>query len=164
MHGTRRCGALLSSCCRVQASSVMASMDPPSYSVQDGISDEESSDDTGSSASPLETQLVISPIHNDFTFQKGYLGADGEHAAIEGEVQIKSATGDDDWDRVWVPRAYNCSLRLRGADQWPYIRSKSRPVGQLSCLGPNATFGNVQRPPARLRALHRPAFCRSVSP
>ena len=72
----------------------MASVDPPSYSVQDGVSDDE--------AASEQTQLVISPIHNDFTFQKGYLGADGEHAAVEGEVQIKSAHGDDDWDRVWV--------------------------------------------------------------
>ncbi|KZW02240.1 hypothetical protein EXIGLDRAFT_735716 [Exidia glandulosa HHB12029] len=74
----------------------MASVDPPSYSVQDGVSDDETV------SSNEETQLVISPIHNDFTFQKGYLGADGEHAAVEGEVQIKSARGDDDWDRVSV--------------------------------------------------------------
>ncbi|EJD47822.1 hypothetical protein AURDEDRAFT_151297 [Auricularia subglabra TFB-10046 SS5] len=82
------------------------SADPPSYSFEDGIEDEPSPGPApqfnGTTSPPLETQLVISPIHDDFTFQKGYLGADGEHAALEGEVQIKSAAGDDDWDRVSV--------------------------------------------------------------
>ena len=78
-----------------------ASADPPSYSLEDGPASN-GSQSPPPTILPLETQLVISPIHNDFTFQKGYLGADGAHAALEGEVQIKSAAGDDDWERVYV--------------------------------------------------------------
>jgi hypothetical protein len=33
--------------------------------------------------------LLIVPTVDVLNFQKGYLGAEGEHAAIEGELQIK---------------------------------------------------------------------------
>ncbi|KAL1952069.1 hypothetical protein VTO73DRAFT_1218 [Trametes versicolor] len=36
-------------------------------------------------------QILIVPTANGVHFQKGFLGADGERAAIEGELQIKSA-------------------------------------------------------------------------
>ena len=40
---------------------------------------------------PSEVQLLINPSGNNSQFQKGFLGARGEHAAIEGEIQIKGA-------------------------------------------------------------------------
>jgi len=34
-------------------------------------------------------QILIVPAADGTTFQKGYLGAEGEHAAIEGEIHLK---------------------------------------------------------------------------
>ena len=47
----------------------------------------------------VEVQMLICP-YTDFYFQKGYLGADNERAAIEGELQIKSAEADFRWRKV----------------------------------------------------------------
>ncbi|KAH7102108.1 hypothetical protein BKA62DRAFT_656661 [Auriculariales sp. MPI-PUGE-AT-0066] len=92
-----------------------ASIDPPSYSVEDELMEDHSllndhalrhtalnQQQQGPPTPPLESQLVITPIHDDLSFQKGYLGADGEHAAIEGEVQIKVAAGDENWEKLIV--------------------------------------------------------------
>ena len=43
---------------------------------------------------PTEAQLAICPSGNTTHFQKGYLGANGERAAIEGELQIKGVPLD----------------------------------------------------------------------
>ncbi|KAI0704922.1 hypothetical protein BC835DRAFT_1315786 [Cytidiella melzeri] len=51
------------------------------------------------SAQPTEPQILIVPHSNGVGFQKGYLGADDEHAAIEGELQIKGVS-DRPWGRV----------------------------------------------------------------
>ena len=47
------------------------------------------------------TQLLISPSPGTVQFQKGYLGAQGERAAIEGELQIKGAA-ENQWDSAQV--------------------------------------------------------------
>ncbi|KAF8475437.1 hypothetical protein JB92DRAFT_2823099 [Gautieria morchelliformis] len=47
------------------------------------------------------TQLLISPSPGAVQFQKGYLGAHGERAAIEGELQIKGAE-QGQWDSAQV--------------------------------------------------------------
>lgn len=55
----------------------------------------------GHSAPSTETQVLIIPATSTFQFQQGYLGADNERAAIEGELQIKGADGDR-WRKVSV--------------------------------------------------------------
>lgn len=46
-------------------------------------------------------QILIIPVAEGYAhFQKGYLGADGERAAIEGELQIKSADTEFRWRKV----------------------------------------------------------------
>ena len=46
-------------------------------------------------------QILIIPVAEGYVhFQKGYLGADGERAAIEGELQIKSADAEFRWRKV----------------------------------------------------------------
>lgn len=50
---------------------------------------------------PTEPQVLIVPHSNGVGFQKGYLGADGERAAIEGELQIKGITSRP-WGPVYV--------------------------------------------------------------
>jgi neural Wiskott-Aldrich syndrome protein len=37
----------------------------------------------------VDPQILIIPTSSDAEFQKGYLGVEGERAAIEGELQIK---------------------------------------------------------------------------
>ena len=46
-------------------------------------------------------QVVISPTVDALNFQKGFLGAEGERAAIEGELQIKGVHPAE-WTRVYV--------------------------------------------------------------
>jgi hypothetical protein len=38
-----------------------------------------------------EPEILIIPTGDAVNFQKGFLGAEGERAAIEGELQIKGA-------------------------------------------------------------------------
>ncbi|KAI0824279.1 hypothetical protein BC628DRAFT_1411191 [Trametes gibbosa] len=47
-------------------------------------------------------QILIVPAADGVHFQKGFLGADGERAAIEGELQIKSADASFRWRKVTV--------------------------------------------------------------
>ena len=62
---------------------------PPIYSQQDLV---------GSHTYP-EPQILITPTIDNVNFQKGFLGAEGEQAAVEGEVQIKGIDAAR-WDRV----------------------------------------------------------------
>ncbi|OCH96518.1 hypothetical protein OBBRIDRAFT_8158 [Obba rivulosa] len=48
-----------------------------------------------------EPQILLIPYANSISFQKGYLGAEGERAAIEGELQVKCPDGCR-WDKVTV--------------------------------------------------------------
>ncbi|KAJ7630742.1 hypothetical protein FB45DRAFT_1027931 [Roridomyces roridus] len=57
---------------------------PPIYSQQPG----ESAPDATS-----QPQILIIPSADAINFQKGYLGADDERAAVEGEIQVKGAEG-----------------------------------------------------------------------
>ncbi|KIK71139.1 hypothetical protein GYMLUDRAFT_148171 [Collybiopsis luxurians FD-317 M1] len=74
---------------------------PPTYSQEDPDDISARSDTTDSSGGPSEPQLLIVPTVDTVNFQKGYLGAEDERAAIEGELQIKGA-GAESWDRVTV--------------------------------------------------------------
>lgn len=69
------------------------SLPPPSYSQQDPVvtsnQDEHASD----------PQIVLLPTVDAVNFQKGYLGADDERAAIEGEVQVKGVDPKR-WNRL----------------------------------------------------------------
>lgn len=64
---------------------------PPTYDQQDAHrpSEEFLPGPAEATFVPSEAQLLISPTYNASSFQSGYLGAPGEHAAIEGELQIK---------------------------------------------------------------------------
>ena len=62
------------------------------------------------SASSLESdpQILIIPATDSLRFQQGFLGADGERAAIEGELQLKGAHPDR-WRKLSVViRALAC--------------------------------------------------------
>ena len=61
---------------------------PPIYSQQDPVVYQ-------------DPQILIIPTVDPVNFQKGYLGAEGEQAALEGELQIKGVDAAH-WHRVWV--------------------------------------------------------------
>jgi len=45
--------------------------------------------DYGPDDGEVDPQILIIPTSGDAEFQKGYLGVEGERAAIEGELQMK---------------------------------------------------------------------------
>lgn len=47
-----------------------------------------------------DTQIEILPASDALSFQSGYLGADDERAAMEGEVHLKGAGAG--WDKLSV--------------------------------------------------------------
>jgi hypothetical protein len=71
------------------------SVPPPTYSQSD----------PRTRAPPLpaiaQPEIIIVPPTDSMNFQKGFLGADGERAAIEGELQIKGAESSK-WSKVCV--------------------------------------------------------------
>jgi neural Wiskott-Aldrich syndrome protein len=74
----------------------LESAPPPNYSQ----GDPDNSQMTGIPA-PHDPQILIIPTVDTINFQKGFLGADGERAAIEGELQIKETTGGR-WAKMLV--------------------------------------------------------------
>lgn len=94
---------------------------PPTYTQEPSETDVQVSDDsdhsfvsahdgtdaysdvgaTAAATAPTGPQILIIPVADGRVhFQKGYLGADNERAAIEGELQIKSAEADFRWRKV----------------------------------------------------------------
>lgn len=75
----------------------MADAAPPLYSqdapernnTEDSIANPNASRDILALEGP---QILILPATDAINFQKGFAGAEGERAAIEGELQIKGAT------------------------------------------------------------------------
>ncbi|KAJ6574911.1 hypothetical protein B0H19DRAFT_618731 [Mycena capillaripes] len=77
----------------------MDALPPPIYSQQ---ADEPPTSDTSSTSDlMLDPQILIVPSSDAINFQKGYLGADEERAAVEGEIQVKG-TEAGRWSRVTV--------------------------------------------------------------
>ncbi|KAJ7293384.1 hypothetical protein C8J57DRAFT_24612 [Mycena rebaudengoi] len=72
------------------------SLAPPIYSQQEDVPETSNTLDVA-----LDPQILIIPSSDAINFQKGYLGADGERAAVEGELQIKGAEAGR-WARVTV--------------------------------------------------------------
>jgi hypothetical protein len=59
---------------------------PPIYSPGHSQNPSRAIDETIS-----DPQIFIVPAADTLTFQKGFLGAEGERAAIEGEIHVKGA-------------------------------------------------------------------------
>lgn len=71
---------------------------PPIYSQEHELGQEQGTSDTAVST---EAQLLIIPSGSASQFQKGHLGANGERAAIEGELQIKGVPVDS-WESLYA--------------------------------------------------------------
>ena len=107
----------------------MSSDLPPTYTQEPSETDVQVSDDSDHSfvsapdgteaecAAPTGSegpQILIIPIADGSVhFQKGYLGADNERAAIEGELQIKSAEADFRWLITRAPLSKTLSRAVR---------------------------------------------------
>ena len=76
------------------------SVPPPLYS-QDDPGNAAGQSNPSAPFLPTGTQILIIPTSDTINFQKGYVGAEGERAAIEGELQIKGAEPGQ-WDTVFV--------------------------------------------------------------
>jgi neural Wiskott-Aldrich syndrome protein len=85
----------------------LESAPPPNYSQGDS----DNSQVVGS-VTPQDPQILIIPTVDTINFQKGFLGADGERAAIEGELQIKETTGGR-WAKMFVNLLHLKTLELR---------------------------------------------------
>lgn len=72
---------------------------PPIYSQEDP-EDSLIAEDTNTALLIPEPHILIIPADAN-NFQKGYVGAEGERAAIEGELQIKGGRPGQ-WDKVFV--------------------------------------------------------------
>ncbi|KAJ3529357.1 hypothetical protein NM688_g7864 [Phlebia brevispora] len=101
---------------------------PPTYTQEDESTLLERS------AFSLQPQILIVPTTSPLGFQKGYLGADGEHAAIEGELQVKGATAGR-WGRV--------TMSLRTTETAPDVEIElgSEEVVLFSALSSQETAG-----------------------
>ncbi len=75
------------------SSSDIISVPPPLYAQQPASSAE--------SDPQTDPQILIIPATDSLRFQQGFLGADGERAAIEGELQLKGAHPDR-WRKLSV--------------------------------------------------------------
>ncbi|KDR85142.1 hypothetical protein GALMADRAFT_131874 [Galerina marginata CBS 339.88] len=100
---------------------------PPTYSQQDPV------DPISPRAFPnhdlSEPQILIIPTADAVNFQKGFLGAEGERAAIEGELQIKGVNTDY-WGRVTISlrsfeSAYQHEIELSLVEVELYSKSAS---------------------------------------
>ncbi|KLO20578.1 hypothetical protein SCHPADRAFT_991917 [Schizopora paradoxa] len=115
----------------------MPSVPPPTYTPENDavdsalpLEDTNAEQSTSESSSfPSEAQLLICPPLGAISqFQKGYLGASGERAAIEGELQIKGVPLDE-WERLTVSlrtceSAYERQIELNAAEIELYARTQ----------------------------------------
>lgn len=71
---------------------------PPTYSQEDPTT-LDSGASLNNSNLPPGPEILILPTLDSINFQNGYLGAEDERAAIEGEVQIKGVE-QDRWSKL----------------------------------------------------------------
>lgn len=69
------------------STTTMSTEPPPLYTTSDNDEGPSTSEDVLTESD--DPQILIIPPSQSAQFQKGYLGADDERAAIEGELQIK---------------------------------------------------------------------------
>ena len=109
----------------------MTTEPPPTYTVDAQEVPE------GTAPTLVQPQIQIVPIASNIGFQKGYLGADLERAAIEGELQIKGAETHR-WGKVFVAsiirRISNLPTHTSShlLEQSPYVQPKLRTGKRLS--------------------------------
>ncbi|KAJ7706388.1 hypothetical protein B0H17DRAFT_1037002 [Mycena rosella] len=100
---------------------------PPIYSQQANELPSSTSD------TALDPQILIIPSPDTINFQKGYLGADEERAAVEGEIQVKGAESGR-WARVTV------SLRTVETAYHREIELGSSEIELFSSFGASGTM------------------------
>ena len=122
-----------------------------------------------------EPQILISPTVDAINFQKGYLGAEGERAAIEGELQIKGAEPGR-WHRMYVLESCrqcqclfvmqnhvfaDCGERIRSRDRTRKVGSRS--IFQLALQRIHLAIIHLIRSPTHARFTPVHSHCQLVS-
>ncbi|KAG6896888.1 hypothetical protein C0992_005452 [Termitomyces sp. T32_za158] len=102
---------------------MIESLPPPTYSQTDPDEGPTNQADPNVAGGP---QILIIPTGDSVNFQKGFLGAEGERAAIEGELQVKT-TGPDRWAKVTISlrtieRVEDREIELATSENVLYVR------------------------------------------
>ncbi|KAF7436965.1 hypothetical protein PC9H_003799 [Pleurotus ostreatus] len=102
---------------------------PPVYDVLDANQPSSNQPPPLTDSGP---QILIIPSADTINFQKGFLGADGERAAVEGELQIKGAEPFA-WEKLSVSlssneTAYGRNIELGFSEVVLYSYSRSNPT------------------------------------
>ncbi|KAF7310740.1 ARID domain-containing protein [Mycena chlorophos] len=101
---------------------------PPTYQPDPDTS----SDTSSTSEASLDPQILILSSSDNLNFQKGFLGADDERAAMEGQIQIKGAESTR-WERLTVSlrsleTAYEHQIELGFAEVVLYAATDESPM------------------------------------
>ncbi|KAF9452625.1 hypothetical protein P691DRAFT_803741 [Macrolepiota fuliginosa MF-IS2] len=106
---------------------------------------------------PHGPEILILPTVDCINFQNGYLGAEGEQAAIEGEVQIKGVDRDE-WSKLTVSlrtyeAAYDQEVELNSKEIVLHTRATGDPFPSSSSFSiplPPDTPQSIQTPHSSL--------------
>ncbi|KAF8587263.1 hypothetical protein K439DRAFT_1385900, partial [Ramaria rubella] len=104
------------------------------------------------------TQLLISPSPDAVQFQKGFLGAQGERAAIEGELQIKGAE-QDQWDSATIclqtiESNLQQSIEISSSTLILFARATSSSSSATSSVIPSTLSFSIPLPPDTPQCIH----------
>ncbi|KAF7320255.1 ARID domain-containing protein [Mycena kentingensis (nom. inval.)] len=110
---------------------------PPTYSQQ--AQERPASDTSSISDVALCPQILIVSSSDALNFQKGYLGADDERAAIEGEVQVKGADSTR-WSKLTLSlrsleTAYDREIELGFTEVELYSSAEDSPLPSTFLFG-----------------------------
>ncbi|KAH8100629.1 hypothetical protein BXZ70DRAFT_1000326 [Cristinia sonorae] len=128
--------------------------DKPSKKRKKTDEDEERfKDSRGSGPKPI---INIIPTANSIGFQKGFLGADTERAAIEGELQIKGGNGGR-WGKVTitlrtVETAGGQEVELNSSEVVLHSFSGTRSTGEQQ--SPSTYLFSIPLPPDTPQCIH----------
>ncbi|KZO93480.1 hypothetical protein CALVIDRAFT_539930 [Calocera viscosa TUFC12733] len=119
---------------------------PPEYTLSsaelspDAAAHDASAASPGPEAPAEQLQVLITPAQSATDFQNGALGVEGEHATVEGEVQIKGAR-EGAWQRVsitfqTVETSPEQTVELGSVTQHLYVRGPASASSSTSTIPP----------------------------
>ncbi|KXN89886.1 hypothetical protein AN958_04890 [Leucoagaricus sp. SymC.cos] len=125
---------------------------PPIYSQEDPTSLDQRTPQSNADI-PHGPEILILPTIDSINFQKGYLGAEDERAAIEGEVQVKGID-QEHWSKLIVSlktyeAAYEEEIELHSKELVLYTQSTGVPF-------PSTFSFSIPLPPDTPQSIHTP--------
>ncbi|KZT52068.1 hypothetical protein CALCODRAFT_502722 [Calocera cornea HHB12733] len=113
---------------------------PPEYTLSSSAPHDATPPPCEEESPAEQLQVLITPAQSATDFQNGALGVEGEHATIEGEVQIKGAR-EGAWQRVsitfqTVETSPDQTVELGSLTQHLYIRAPASASSSTSTIPP----------------------------